>query len=383
MAKLTSLSIGILALAGVVGGCGGTVAIDDNVVDARDPEALWTYVDDTIGNDHVRSLAFDADGNVLATGTVWPASPGGGDVLLIKLDRDGEVIFRNVIGSADQGLDLGNDVAVLDNDVLNLTKLADQTTLRRYDQDGVQVWSKSWSTETAYRMQVTQAGDIVLSGPKRVDEQRDAPWLSVLDSNGAVLVDKTFDTGADALFSGPATDANGRVFVVHYDRDADVSSLRRYGSDGSLQLDKPNDCGGLVAADADGRLVSVVAGELVGTGVMLCMHTPDLERVWSIEVTRDGADFIGVQGLSFDGEGHVLVSGFSRSIDIPETYEMFVRKYDDEGNLLWDDAHRGPDDVFGYGFGVAADGDRHTVTGALLAGPSHDDYAAAIRMIRD
>lgn len=381
--SLTTVAFGACLAAG----CGGVAVINGSEVEVRQPEALWNYVDDTAGNDTMRSLAFDVDGNVLAIGTASPtAADTGADVLLVKLDRAGEVVFRKVINGDGNNYDYGSDVVALGSDTLALVQLDSRTTLVRYDASGAEVWKKQWSFEDqqGYLLALTKDGHIVISGSVHTTATITNPWMAVLNTGGDVLLDVNYDVATSALFSGPAVDDAEHVYVVYAEKENDDSlELRRYGLDGQLQLSRANDCGGLVAADAAGRVATVVAGELVGTGVRLCMHTPELERVWDVEVTRAGSDYIGVQGISFDGEGNVLVSGFSYIEGTEELTEMFVRKYDGNGQLLWDDGYLGPDGTFGYGFGVAADGDRHTATAALSSGPNLEGYAAVVRMIRD
>ena len=385
MMRMIFSSLAAVGVAAFLTGCGGVAVIDGGDVEERQPEALWNYIDDTAGNDLMRSLAFDVDGNVLAIGAAAPTpNAAGTDALLVKLDRNGEVIFRNVINGNSSNEDYGFDVAALGSDTLALLRMDSITTLARYDVGGTEVWSQEWSGKESYLLAVTEDGRIVLSGSSSTGSMFTEPWMAVLNDAGDVLLDQKYAVSADALFSGPAVDGDGHVYVMYLEKDAEDSlELRRYGLDGQLQRNRASDCGGLVAADAGGRVATVMAGLSVGTGVRLCMHTSELDRLWEVEVTRAGSDYIGVQGLSFDGEGNVLISGFSLAEEDENVSEMFVRKYNGEGKLLWDDGYLGPDGVFAYGFGVAADGDHHTVTAALTTGPTLDGYAGLVRMIRD
>ncbi len=73
-------------------------------------------------------------------GTAPDIDQTGGDALLVKLDEDGEVLFRNVIDS-DGGFDCGADVATIAGDTIALLNLDERTTIVCYDTAGEQLWS--------------------------------------------------------------------------------------------------------------------------------------------------------------------------------------------------------------------------------------------------
>ncbi len=102
---------------------------------------------------------------------------------------------------------------------------------------------------------------------------------------------------------------------------------------------------------------------------------PDGQRVWRREFTGGAVGRHAAFSVAVDGAGNVYVAGLSAVVDF--THDLFLVKYDGDGNLLWSRNIDGPGggDDFPVAVLLAAD-DSPVVVGSASA-PGGDDFLVA------
>ena len=150
--------------------------------------------------------------------------------------------------------------------------------------------------------------------------------------------------------------------------NADDAWLRRYTSGNglvdSLTWDNPgssDDAASGVAVNDDGQ--QFVLGESnrsdLGQSWDIWLRKLDAEgdEMWTQSYDTGAADHAGA--VAIDGEGNVIAVGWTSVTG--EGNNVWLRKYSTEGATLWTRTYNSPDDCSDYGDDVAADGDGNVV----------------------
>lgn len=192
-----------------------------------------------------------------------------------------------------------------------------------------------------------------------------------LDSQGNILVAGVFDGVVD--FGGEQLSADGgqNIFVLKLSPDGVVSWARRFGQGANQNLEPTR-----IAVDANDRVV--VAGTFVGSmqiasdalsavngdGYVFVLDAagtpqwgrqvsgPATERVRDVATDPTTGDIVvaGWAGADATIEGitHSNATGYT---------QMFVARYEEDGQRAWSNAYVGPADVYAGGVEIAPNGD--------------------------
>jgi hypothetical protein len=126
------------------------------------------------------------------------------------------------------------------------------------------------------------------------------------------------------------------AFLAKYDIAGNLSWIRQYEAEGLI-----SDFHG-VSSDAFGNayVTGITAGRLDGMpdyDAIVAKYDPTGNQLWLRQFGTTGTNDFGYQ-VSADGLGSVYVAGATNgSLDGPNAgdYDVFLRKYDESGNLLW------------------------------------------------
>jgi hypothetical protein len=207
------------------------------------------------------------------------------------------------------------------------------------------------------------------------------------DANGQVLWTRQFGTSADEGAAGVAVDPTGNVYVTgwtagdlagsgaggldavvrKFDAAGEVIWTRQFGTAG-------DDQGIGIAVDAAGHalMTGITTGGLVGANagdldVFVRKYDADGEVLWTRQFGTGSSDY--VYAIAVDAAGHAVVAGSvygSLAASWAGEADAFVRKYDADGGELW--TRQFGTSGFDEAFGVAVDGAGHVHVAGGTAG---------------
>jgi hypothetical protein len=259
---------------------------------------LWNKTWGGAGSDGGKSIIQANDGGYVVTGQTNSYGVGSYDILLIKYDSNGNLLWNKTWGGAG-GSDMSNCVikssdggyVVVGDSYGTNTNMV----LIKYDSDGNLLWDKTWGgTGSEYSNSVIQSidGGYVVTGQTDSYGSGLYDMLTVkYDSSGNLLWNKTWGgTGSDSALSIVESIDGGYVAT---------GQTASYGAGGSDLI--------LVKYDSDGNLLwNKTWG---GTGS---------ETGWSITRTMDGGYAVAGQTNSH-GQG---------------LYDTIIVKYNIDGEIV-------------------------------------------------
>jgi uncharacterized delta-60 repeat protein len=241
--------------------------------------------------------------------------------------------------------------------------------VRKYDPQGGEPWTRTENgalngEDVGFGVASDADGNVLATGYEQVSGQGFDVWVRKYDPDGATLWTQTYGgvAAGDDAGEGIATDARGDVLVAGYETVADQGRdvwVRKYDPDGGVLWTATqngaadgDDWGLSIAVDAPGNVLVAGAETVVGQGLDIWARKYDADGniVWTQR--HDGAadgDDAG-RGIATDPLGNVLVAGYET---VPgEGASSWLTKYDADGATLWTRAYGGLDAALG----VACDG---------------------------
>jgi hypothetical protein len=283
----------------------------------------WTRTyDGGAGDDRAEAVAVAPSGEVLVVGRETQDVGGGPRAWMRLLDANGDEVWTvaddsipSVSAAASDGAG-GFVVAGSTWAGLEGTDI----WLRRIDADGREVWTRT-------------AG-----GADGLD-----------DFGAAVAVDEAGDVVV-AGFVGTGTMDWDDIWIAKYDADGNpIWSRTVRGSGGG------SDHAYAVATDPDHNVVVAgVVDEGEGRAIWVAKLDPDGRDVWAR--TDAGASWMDdeANGVACDESGGIVVSGFTDMGDAT-TVDVWVRRYDPNGEGVWTSTHDGGHGGWDRGRAVATD----------------------------
>lgn len=257
---------------------------------------------------------------------------------------------------------------------------------------GDPIWSETFDGEeeqhdAAWGIASTGDGGFVVAGHIGQPDSDDLAALMRYDDARNIVWDITFD-GADGGYNSAndvAVDAAGDVYAVgEIDVPDDFGNLwvGKYGADGDEDwFDTFN--GGAddydtalgIAVDADGFVYAV--GSVVDPGekanVWVRKYGPDGDEVWTRSFNNTDFDLDDeAHDVAVDAEGGVYVVGFTM-VGLSDT-DLWLRKYNADGDVEWTVTEAGSADGVDRGTGVAVgpDGALYVVGWLITSGTGSD-----------
>ncbi|MHA2612326.1 MAG: InlB B-repeat-containing protein, partial [bacterium JZ-2024 1] len=341
--------------------------------------------------DVARSIQQTSDGGYIVAGYTRSVGAGSGDIWVLKLDADGNVLWQKTYGGTDS--DGASSIQQTSDGGYIVAGYTYSFGAGRYDiwvlkldADGNVLWQKTYggaNWDEAYSIQQTSDGGYIVAGDtwSFVAAWNDVSdfWVLKLDENGNVVWQKTYGgVKEDRAYSIQQTSDGGYIvagetysfgagdwdiWVLKLNANGDVVWQRTYGwarLDWARSIQQTSDGGYIVAGMTD----SFGAGswdiwvlKLDANGNVLWQKTyggANWDEAYSIQQTSDGGYIVAGKTYSF-GAGYT---------------DIWVLKLDADGNVLWQKTYGGEYNEGAYSIQQTSDG------GYIVAGDTKSFGAA-------
>lgn len=265
----------------------------------------------------------------------------------------------------------------------------DDVWVRKLAPDGTVLWTRTYhgvTSDIAHAVAVAPNDDIFVAGSSfTLTDDRDV-WVRRYDPDGNAGFTLTANGAAndtdEAL--GIAIDPTGNLLVAGFVTTAGTGRdiwVRKYTAGGTTVWTRTasgangqNDEGHAVASDASGN---VIVSGFVWTGaderdVWVRKYDPNGDELWT--VTHDGPASASdeANGVATDSAGNVVVTGYEETA--AQGRDVWLRKYDPDGAEVWTQTYNAPQDDTDIGRSVAIDAvDAIVVGGSIFRGPQSDN----------
>jgi uncharacterized delta-60 repeat protein len=247
---------------------------------STDGSLLWQKTWGGSGDDTGYGVAIDASGSIFVTGETISFGAGSDDVLLLKFNStDGSLLWQRTWGGSSN--DLGHGVVVDSSGNVYVTGStnsfgagAADILLLKFNSTGSLLWQTTWggsSDDGGRGVAIDASGNIYITGETYsfgagAPTYDDVVFLK-FDSSGGLLWQRTWGGGGDDVGTGVAVDSSKNIYVTgytfSYGTGSDDVSLLKFNSTGSLLWQRTwggigSDAGLGIAVDSSGN--ALVAG---------------------------------------------------------------------------------------------------------------------------
>jgi hypothetical protein len=337
---------------------------------------LWAKSAAGTNSDAGMNVATDSCGNLYVTGwfysptitfgsfTLINAASGTGDIFIVKYSASGIVLWAKRAGGS--LLDAGSDVVADNNGNVYVTGSFKSSNITfgsfvlnnpvpgsgvmfvvKYDANGNVLSASGWSGANATGIATDGSGNVYLTG---------------------VFTNSTITFGSFTLTNNAS--GLGDIFIVKYNTNGNVIWVTSAGGNA-------NDASSDIAKDGIGNVYvtgsfsssTITFGEITLTNastafapedMFVVKYDPSGTAIWA--KSAGGISANRGSGIATDGSGNVYVTGpfclypiTFGTITLPNggAWDMFIVKYDSNGNVPW--AKRGGGSKTEYGRGVVTD----------------------------
>ncbi|MEM7158436.1 MAG: DUF4215 domain-containing protein [Myxococcota bacterium] len=333
---------------------------------------LWTdtYNGPANSNDTIYGTASDSDGNVIVVGESLVTGEGD-NIWVRKYTAAGAVDWTQTYHGVTS--DIGYAVAVNGADQIFVAgssfTLDDgrDAWIRRYSDTGGTAWTQTYNgnaneNDEALGIAVDPSGNVVVAGYTTTATAGSDIWVRKYNSSGNVQWTRTASGTGNEDDEGHAiaTDSDGNVIVTGYAWAGGASRdvwVRKYDAAGNVDWTETfgggegNDEGNGVAADSAGNVVVVgyVTTASNGRDVWVRKYSAAGAEQWTQTYDApQNANDTG-RGVTIDGNDEIVVAAsINRGT---QSDNIWVRKYDVDGNELWTSTYNS--DAFGSDVGHA------------------------------
>lgn len=227
--------------------------------------------------------------------------------------------------------------------------------------DPLVAWTSTYNNGTynshdrAMELALDGSGNLYVIGYETVAGSNQDIWIRKYDSNGAELWTRTYDGPANDWDNGMdvAVDGSGSVYVIGTVSVSGESAniwIRKYDGDGNDVWTKTYngaaddwDHGSDITVDGSGNVYAAgyetVSGQ--GANVWVRKYDGNGNVIWTRTYNGAANSSDAANGIAVDGGGNVYVSGYERVTG--QESNVWVRKYDSGGNVVWTQTYNGAD----------------------------------------
>jgi len=278
-------------------------------------------------------VAVDGTGNIYVTGMTDSFGAGSSDLILLKCSADGSLLWQKTWGGSEW--EEGNGVAVDGSGNIYVTGTTNNfgagsydLILLKYNADGSLLWQKTWGGsdwDFGYGVAVDGSGNIYVTGrTENFGAGNDDLVLLKYSADGSLLWQKTWGGSNTDWSWGVAVDGSGNIYVTGRTKSFGAGSsdliLLKYSADGSLLSQKTwggsdGDYGNDVAVDGSGNIYVTGYTNSLGAGsldVILLKYSASGSLL--SQKTWGGSDYDYGIAVAVDGSGIVCLAGEAPNI---------------------------------------------------------------------
>ena len=210
-------------------------------------------------------------------------------------------------------------------------------------------------------------------------------WVRKYAADGSTLwtneyENPDFDKG---IASGVGIDSTGNAYVIGSVRTADVTQnldmcIRKYNFEGSVLWTEFYDSGEYgwdsgngVALDSDDNVYCV--GNADGK-LWLRKYDSNNDVLWTRTYDDSANDQVASDEITVDAAGNIYVIGREQKNLGTEGYNVWLCKYDTDGNVIWWRNYDSPNHYNDYGHGIALDSEANIFIACYSSGMAIAKY---------
>lgn len=257
--------------------------------------------------------------------------------------------------------------------------------------EGDVIWTRTYNgpadgSDEGWGIAVDESGNVYVTGYEAVTGESYNIWVRKYDTNGEEVWTRTHNDADNGWDQGcaVAVDGSGNVYVTGYEAVTGENRniwIRKYDSGGNEvwtstynDISDWDDEGHSITVDGSSNVY--VTGQVTvtdeGFNIWVRKYDSDGNEFWTRTYNgpADGSD--AGRGIVVDRNGNVYVTGWETVTG--ESYNIWVRKYDWRGNEVWTRTHNGPANLTDAGWGIVVDGSGNVyVTGCeVVTGESNN-----------
>lgn len=264
---------------------------------------MWCKTYGGSGIDRGHDLSVAANGDILICGLTTSYGVGGEDLLVLRLDANGSVIWTKTIGGAGLEASRGAPIELVSGNII----------ITGYTE------SYGAGAKDIYLVKLDPIGNLIWT--KTLGQGNDDDWIesSALAGANEIILNGRFD-------SNPSTENAG---IMSIDTTGNVNWAKTYATSGQSKvmrtLKVPN-----------GDILSVTNTDAFGAGQrdQLLMRTDAFGNVIWAKTFGGPLDDAGTCNISLFNSGDILFSGGTQSFGMGMR-DLSLIKVDNIGNLVW------------------------------------------------
>lgn len=345
-------------------------------------------------DDLFKDISECTDGGFIAVGSTKSFGAGNNDVLLVRTDLNGNLIWAKTIGAA--GNDVGNGIAQTSDHGFIIAGTSgsfnnsgnDDVLIIRTDSNGIVLWTKTYGDtlpESAEYILKTSDGNFIAGGNSYdsiLYVSQDGLQLKI-DENGNLIWARIVGSGAYEAFYASTELPDGSLINAGFTNSGNASAImERILSDGTSVWRKKfigaaNEYFYDVAYGLNGKIMAVGTTNSFGIGgydvFMAEVDSTPANQICKTAGTT-GAEF--ANSISATADSGFIISGMTNAYSFNGTYDPFVMKVNAAGLIQWNKVYGSPDDADIISAGIPGSNERYIFAGYSYGLGSGNNSAA-------